>query len=549
MLADTRIDRMPVWLGARKTQLGIALLLLLAPLAVLYATRLGPWIFSDSVEYIASARNFLKGEGLGLIKPNGDFQPIYLHPPFYPLTLAVGGALGIDLVQFARWMNIVLFGLTVSVAAGLLYNATRSYWLAAAAALLTLTNPDFFWVSSGAMPEPLFYFLGFAGVFMLILYFQFTKVGYLVAAAAAASIALLTRFPGAAFVAAGWVGILLFARAGWRRRLIDAGLFALIAGIPFLFWAMWVLSHPEAGSPRQWTFVGVDAWGNLAPFRIEFVNVVWKWLPFNDYLPHIPYSPKPKIMAAALLAFVLAIAYVLRRSSKRKQISWPSNRAFQLWVMLLLISAASVGIVAAVFAFSTPALDPSDVDGRILLPLRLSLSLAFLAAAYLVFEAWPGKRWIRFLTAALTLVLLSWQLPQAWKSATELHDNGAGLIAWRNSEMLNQIQALPRDVPIITNESAAILLYLDRPTYDIPELITREPLENFPRFGRGTTGADRRFREGGAALALFNSAPYQFYWIYYEDTEERLAALTDGLYVHSTSGDGAIYFFEEPANE
>ncbi|GMR10742.1 MAG: hypothetical protein BMS9Abin28_1565 [Anaerolineae bacterium] len=548
MLVDTRFEQMPVWLEARKMQLGIALLLLPAALAVLYATRLGPWIFSDSVEYIASARNFLQGDGLGLIKPNGDFQPIYLHPPFYPLALAVGGALGIDLVQFARWLSVVFFGLTVLLAAGLLYNARRSYWLAAAAGLLTLTNPDFFWVSSGAMPEPLFYFLGFASVLMLILYFQLAKVGYLVAAGAAAGIALMTRFPGAAFVAAGLVGMLLFSRGGWRRRLIDAGVFAAITGVPFLIWWMWVLSYPEAGSPRQWTFAGVDAWGNLAPFRIEFVNVVWKWLPFNNYLPPMSYSPKPQIMAAGLLAFVLVIAYTLRRGSHGKQTAWQSNRAFQLLVMLLAISVASVGIVAAVFAFSTPPLDPSDVDGRILLPLRLSLSLAFLAAAYLAIEAWPGQRWIRWLTAVLTLVLVSWQLPQTWKSAAELHDNGAGLIAWRDSEMLNQIRAIPRDIPIITNESAAILLYLDRPTYDIPELITREPLESFPRFGGGITGADRLFREEGAALALSYNAPYQFYWIYYEDAERRLAALTDGLYLHSKVEDGAIYFYEEPAN-
>jgi 4-amino-4-deoxy-L-arabinose transferase-like glycosyltransferase len=549
MLADTKLDQLPLWLEDKKIPLGIALLLLLAALAVAYATRLGPWIHSDSVEYIVSARNLLRGQGLGLIKPSGEFQPIYLHPPFFPFALAIGGALGLDLVVVARWMNVVFFALTVLMASGLLYYATRSYWLAAAAGLLTLTNPDFFWVSSGAMPEPMFYFLGLAGILLLLIYLQAVKAAYLLVAGVAVGITLLLRFPGAAFLAAGLAGLLLFARGGWRRRLIDAGIFAAIGGVPFLIWWVWVSSHPEAGSPRQWTFALADAWEKLTPFRIEFVNVVWDWLPFNNYLPALSYRPKPRIMAVALLAFFVVLGLALRRRGPDGQYPWKSNRALQLLVVLLGVSVASVAVVAAVFAFSTPALDPSDVDGRILLPLRLSLSLAVLSAAYLVFEAWPRQRWTRWLMAAFTLLLVSWQLPQTWKSATELHDTGAGMIAWRNSEMLNQIQALPGDIPIISNESATILFYLDRPTYDIPDLITREPTELFTRFGQADTHADRLFREEGAALALFYTAPYQFYWIYFEDTEQRLSALTDGLYVYSTSEAGTVYFYEEPANQ
>ena len=540
---------MSAWLESRKILLGIVLLLLLPALAVAYATRPGPWIFSDSVEYMVSARNFLHGQGLGLIMPGGEFQPIYLHPPFYPFALAIGGALGLDLVMVARWMNILLFSFTVLMASGLLYYATRSYWLAAAAGLLTLTNPDFFWVSSGAMPEPLFYFLGLTSVLLLLLYFERQQAVYLVTAAVAAGITVLTRFPGAAYIAAGLTGLLLFARGGWRRRLINAGVFAAIAGIPFLIWWVWVSSHPEAGSPRQWTFALADAWEKLTPFRIEFVNVVWDWLPFNNYLPDLSYRPKPRIMAVALLALIVVIGLALRRRDSDGQYRWKSNRALQLLVILLGVSVASIAIVAIVFAFSTPALDASDVEGRILLPLRLSLSLALLSAAYLVFEAWPRQRWTRWLTAAFTLLIVSWQLPQTWKTASELHDSGAGMLAWRNSDMLNQIEALPGDIPIISNESSTILYFLDRPTYDIPELITREPTELFTRLGQADTEADRIFREEGAALALFYNAPYQFYWIYFEDTEKRLSALTDGLYVHSTSGDGTVYFYEAPANQ
>ena len=111
---------------------------------------------------------------------------------------------------------------------------------------------------------------------------------------------------------------------------------------------------------------------------------------------------------------------------------------------------------------------------------------------------------------------------------------------------MREVGNLPADVPIVTNESAILLYYLDRPAFDLPELIGEKVEEPFTQLGDGDTEADRVFREEGAALALFYNVPYQFYWIYFEDTEERLEALTKDLYMHSKLGDGTIYFYEEP---
>ena len=99
--------------GPRSLAIGIGLLLITAIVALIYATRFGPWIFSDSVEYIVSARNFLMGRGIGLQLAAGEFQPIYLHPPFYPVALSALGVLGADLVTVARWLNIALFALSI----------------------------------------------------------------------------------------------------------------------------------------------------------------------------------------------------------------------------------------------------------------------------------------------------------------------------------------------------------------------------------------------------------------------------------------------------
>ncbi len=92
----------------------IILLALMGSIMIYYSTVWGPWVYSDSTEYIVSARNLLQGHGLGLFGASGAFHPLSLHPPFYSLVLSLFGAFGADLVTTARWINVVLFGLTIS---------------------------------------------------------------------------------------------------------------------------------------------------------------------------------------------------------------------------------------------------------------------------------------------------------------------------------------------------------------------------------------------------------------------------------------------------
>ena len=65
-----------------RTILVVLLLLSVAGgVMVFLATQNGPGGFSDSVEYIVTARNFLNGSGLGMFMPSGRFVLTYLHPP------------------------------------------------------------------------------------------------------------------------------------------------------------------------------------------------------------------------------------------------------------------------------------------------------------------------------------------------------------------------------------------------------------------------------------------------------------------------------------
>jgi len=277
----------------------IAVLALCGTLVVIYATPLGPWVFSDSTEYIVSARNLVSGRGLGLIQASGEFQPIYLHPPLYPLILAGGGFLGVDVAAWARVLNAILFGGTVMLVAGLIHYATKSAWMAIASALTVAINPVMLRLYTGAMPEPVFFVAGLGAMLLLMSYWSLRTPWRLGAAGILCGVAILTRYPGVVFVAVGVLGLAFFGTAGLKRRTRDIGLFAVLALLPLVVWQAWLGSQYEVAFGRQWNFETGNLWQALVPFRIGIVTNVWGWIPYNTYLPPLPYYLKPRLLLAA----------------------------------------------------------------------------------------------------------------------------------------------------------------------------------------------------------------------------------------------------------
>jgi len=527
----------------------IGVLALCASLLVIYATPLGPWVFSDSTEYIVSARNVLSGRGLGLIQASGEFQPIYLHPPLYPLILAGGGFLGIDVAAWARVLNAILFGGTVMLVAGLIHYATKSAWMAIASALTVAINPVMLRLYTGAMPEPVFFVAGLGAMLLLMSYWSLRTPWRLGAAGILCGVAILTRYPGVVFVAVGVLGLAFFGTAGLKRRTRDIGLFAVLALLPLVVWQAWLGSQYEVAFGRQWNFETGNLWQALVPFRIGVVTNVWGWIPYNISLPPVPYFLKPRLLLLAAGIMVALAAISVTSAGRRDPTPWRMAHSPQLLVLSTASAVLNLGILAGAVAYTLPALDLGDIDSRILLPTQIGLTLAAFTVAHLTLRAWPKWSWIRWLESAALILFLSWYLSQSWEFVADMRQDGAGYTsrAWRNSPTLKAIENLPPDLPLISSESAALTFLLDRPAYDIPELVRGEETRPFVRFGDGQDLEERLFREQGAALVFFDLSYGHFFQLYEDETEQRLQVLVHGLREHGRYADGAIYFY--PSSE
>lgn len=522
------------------TLLIIILLSIIGSLAIYFSTSWGPWAYSDSTEYVVSARNLLAGRGLGHSAPSGSLVPLTLHPPFYPLVLSAMGLIGFDLIEAARWLNIFLFGTMIFLSGAFTYALFHSSWLAISLSAAILTIPPLVDVSSGAMSELLFLFTATLGICLLIIYLDLRRRYLLILSSIAVGLAFLSRYPGVVAVVTCIIGLLITGRISWKQRIRDILEFSLISITPTAVWLIWVYFQTRTLGARNYLFT-LDIWSNTIDLRKKLMEIFWSWLPFQEYLPSYSYNLARNIFIFFIvLIFLLVVLIVVKKLISRKSAqSSPQEFTFVfLWIIFII---GNISLLTTSFLFTNPL---PDLNLRTLLPVQLGLVfalLALLASIINEFRLPPAVGW------ACAVLVLIFTLPNSrtsWKIINQYHVYGGGYTSetWHRSLTLQELTELPMNFPIITNESAAVLLLTDRPAYDFCTL----PCNQSEQLLYGDDPLDptqKVFREDGAALVFFypycgvQDAPW------YANTITQLKSLTQNLTQYFSSCDGVIYFY------
>ena len=218
----------------------ILVLILLGGYLLFYDMNFGPWAFSDSAEYIISAKNLVEGYGLGVHAPNGAFMPLTLHPPFYSMLLAPFLFLNLDIFITIKWLNILFFTGSLFLVAYGIFRISQSTLWALTVAIIFLVSPALLDNFTGAMSEPLFIFLSIANFIFLNLYIKEKKKWYFWVAIITAGLATLTRYIGLTSIFTGVVLLLLFSEGTWKKRIGLSIGYAIVAFIPLIIWFIYV---------------------------------------------------------------------------------------------------------------------------------------------------------------------------------------------------------------------------------------------------------------------------------------------------------------------
>lgn len=437
----------------------LGLLVLLAAIAVAWTSSSGIGLRSDSAVYVAAARNLVDGKGLSWISGGGEIRPMTLHAPLLPMLLAGAEALGASAIPVARVLNAICLGLDVLLVGGLAFMLTGSGWLAVLAALVMAGTGEMYRVHTWLMSEPLFIVLMLAGAVALLQYRSARRMAFLILASAAFGLAALTRYGGLALPVAGVVFLVLDPAATRRRRLGESATMLVLGLGPTVIWMVrnYVLTGQTGGRSFG---MHLDLWPSL---RDQAVAIVLNWFAPLRLVEWIMAGPEVSAILVSLagLALVILGFFLLTKEARRAM----ASSVLLSGVVLLgacLLSYLAVTFFAALF--STPG---ADIDERVLSPVYPLLWLVLVTGLGWV---WSHGRLVGRLAVGLLLILLVRnKLVYTYWTLRELSADGLGYSsrAWQTSDTIENAIALDPAV-IYTNDTAAIYLLADRPSYVVP---------------------------------------------------------------------------------
>ncbi len=498
----------------------------------------GVWAFSDSAEYIVSARMLVAGRGLGIPSPDGGFMPLSLHPPLYPLVISVFFLLNIDPLDALPGLNLVLFAATILVSGGLVYYLTRDALMAISASALVALPPTMLSNFDGAMTEPLYIPLSLLAILLLVAYWQKNNRAALVAAGIVTALAGLVRYNGLTILAVGLLVILLSGQP-FRRRLQDAALFIAVGFGPLLVWFIHLYLQSGLVAARSFS-----SSGNLADkfplFRKNFMETLVLWVPyivkaqtwFQKAL--VTYS----LVGLSILVGCLAWWRGFRKGARRTP---EVENGLKLMAVGFFSVVAYLAFLAISFLFSS--ITP-DINDRTMAPL-LPVAMLFLSAVLFVTPRVFGLRRV-FQIMPLIVVLVAGQFYYRQTSSLTSHrdqqSRGYAAPRWRNSELVQAVRNLPADQLLISNVPIPVLLYTDRFPYSIQELDLAQVQTDPAPYGEGDDPAQEVFRQDGAALVIFQpELTNQMVSIYGVKGPDRVATLLAGLTLTDQTQDGYIF--------
>lgn len=517
---------------------------ILGLIAILYATHWGPWIKSDSTGYIAVARNLLSGHGLGLIRASGEFVYTAHVPPAYMLLLAMWGWANVDPVMGARVTNAILFAVSLWGLGTYLYYSTRRILLSTSVSLVLLTSALMIYLYSGVMSEGLFLTLVVGSLLFLLHFLHTGKFSHLCTASILCGLSIVTRYIGISLLLAGPLVILLLSKKKWTRRIREAFIFVVLGIAPIILWMIWLETIKSSARIVDYDISGL--WDRLEPLRGAFVDFFWEFIPTTNLITNISYRVKIVGLLALVASFIATLMVMSLKKPRQKKVLQNLDPGYLVSLTFSVFAACYLFALTLSFLFTQPT---PDLSGRILSPVYVAVWVSVFSSLFTYADLHGKTRAIRYSPLLLTgLVIISY-LPMSYAKLESLHDNGEGYTnkRWQTSETVQAIMEIPPSAAIITNDSDAILLLLNRPSYDLPEILLDEPKEVFLPLGDDpTNGIERIFREEGAALVLFKPIEWQLKPIYGDDTQARIQSLTEGLTVFFDSYDGSIYFYPAP---
>jgi len=496
---------------------------IVAFILIIWITPFGAGVNPDSIVYIDSVKSLLSGKGYSI---NGN--PLSHFPPLFPLFLAAVGLVEINLVQAARFLNAILFGVNLGLFALATYLAAGKKFLTAICAVLFfLSSASLIELHSSAVSEPLFITFCLACIILLSKYLVKPSLPLLIASSLSMGLALLSRYTGLGFLPAALV--MVYAGGNGRKiglRIRDTVLWLIFACAPlgiFLIRNMILL-----GSATDRVF-------KIHPMPVSKLLTSI----FNTTVGYIAPLAYPRMVATviygiiAVLFLFLLIIFIRKYRKRLIDIEWRSLDIL-IPVSCVLFSASYILFLYISISFmdaSTP------VDARLLSPILVLMTLGIISGIWSITQKLKMPVvWLIFIVfMALAIIIKSFQ---AIPAAADIQKNGLDYTSrqWQNSETLQFVKGHGGGIRIYSNGSDVYNFLTGDQAVFMPG--KTDPLTRLPNpdYNKEIMAVCKDVTDNGALLVYFN----QITWRWYLPVPKEIES-TCQLPVSRSFADGTVY--------
>jgi hypothetical protein len=520
--------------------IGLGIVALVAVVLAVVVTSDSPGFFPDSSVYLGTARNLLDGRGLTTpfnlqfnpypppqaVGFHGEF-PLTVYPPLYPVVLAVLGWFGAGLVDGARLLNAVLFGVNVALAGLLVWRITRSTAVAIVSALGLAVTVNVVVNHALVMSEPLMIAIVLGGTLLMPRLLRRPSAGVIAAVGACAAAAALARMAGIAFTGTVVVAALLWLERPVRERARVAALLAAIGLTPLVLWILVTRFTSDAVDvrPLRLHFPPADAYET-------FVDTMGGWLLGSgaERTASVVLLLAIAVVVGALGWFVATERLPRGANDVVRDERTESNRL--LGVLALFVVAYVVVLYLTATLFDAGI----SVEGRLLVPIQVAAAVLVVGLVYRA-AARVGGAAIGVGVAMVVVVLCAWpwrQIAQGFGTTSTIDLVDRGFQPPGRSALGDAVAALPPDAVVASTFPSTLYSASGHDAVFVPPRWDRMSGERNDEFRPQLVELGRILAARQGYLALYPSPPKEFA----TDAELRRIMQLEEV---GTFADGALY--------
>ncbi len=498
-----------------------------------------PWgigVSKDGARYIAGARSILEGHGY---RDAVSMDPITNWPPFFPFTLAVIGLFGIDPVEGARILHILLFGLNIFIVGLILKRFTQSTLIALFGAWLFLTSSPIVESHILVRSEPWFIFLVFTGFFFLLQYLSTGAKRLLFFASFFTALACLDRYAGVSVIAAGMIMILFSNQNNLRHPVIHSMIYGILSFLPLGLWIMrnYLTAHDPVNRTIYFHFPAASYFHQaLATFSSWLVAI------------HAPLTLQYFVLIIFLTTAITMMIFVAKREKSKEGVGdVTTHDFFRMMALMITFSFCVIGLELFHHAFLYAHVQASD---RHFLPVFVACLIGSFVLLHRFLKLYPHP----FFKIFAVVFLLSLNISYLWNSSrtftTAYHDGDRFTSRkWRTSPTIAKAKSLPTDAFIYSNEPGALYILTNRKTYSLPRKYSRrhyrdkESAKPDEKFLRRLNKVKEKLASRKGYIVFFHPS-HRWHKVSEEELQHDLPlVLVDRL------SDGVIYQIKAPATQ